>query len=129
MWGDLMGLRMREKMRGIKKTASDKVDDYKLRLDSECQLKYLKKIQKEDCVSYEEAVRLTQEDPKYSLGWKLCSPDAVTDMMTESGRRRIKRTLTPEELEIFEKDVEPMGLRKIVTGEIKRQVKEKKGKK
>lgn len=129
MWGDLMGLRMREKMRGIKKTASDKVDDYKLRLDSECQMKYLKKIQKEDGVSYEEAVRLTQEDPKYSLGWKLCSPDAVTDMMTESGRRRIKRTLTPEELEIFERDVEPMGLRKIVTGEIRRQVKEKKGKK
>lgn len=123
-----MGLRMREKMRGIKKAASDKVDDYKIRLDSECQMKYLKKIQKEDRVSYEEAVRLTQEDPKYSLGWKLCSPDAVADMMTESGRRRIKRTLTPEELEIFERDVEPMGLTKIVTGEIKRQVKEKKNK-
>ena len=124
-----MGLRMREKMRGIRKATSDKVDDYKLRLDYECQLKYLKKIQKEDGVSYEEAVRLTQEDPKYSLGWKLCSPDAVADMMTESGRRRIKRTLTPEELEIFERDVEPMGLKRIITGEIKRQVKEKKGKK
>lgn len=123
-----MGLRMREKMRSVRKAASDKVDDYKLRLDSECQMKYLAKIQKEDGVSYEEAVRLTQEDPKYSLGWKLCSPEAVSDMLTESGRRRIKRTLTPEELKIFERDVEPMGLRRIVTGEIKRQVKEKKDK-
>lgn len=111
--------------RQLKAVAWEKVEDINDLLDGESRSRFLNTIVKEDGVSYDEAVRLCSENPKYSLGWKMCSPSIMTMLKMRGGSDKFKTWLTPEELEIYEKDVEPMNLKKMIKKEERKQKRSK----
>lgn len=108
-------------MRQIRNAAWDRVEDINAMLDMESRNRFFKVIMKEDGITYDEAVRLCLDDPKYSLGYKMCSPSVIAMLKMRGGKERFKQWLTPEELEIFERDVEHMDFRKMEKAERKRQ--------
>ena len=55
-------------------------------------------------ITYQEAVILSETDPEASLGLKMADPANIFKCTTKKGTERFKKTLTPEELEIFLKD-------------------------
>ena len=93
-------------MRKLKDAGWDKIEQWNQRLDDESVKRYIEKIQKEDGVSYEEAWRLVQEEPKYSMGYKMCSPAIVIMLTMRGGKARFRQMLTPEEREIFDTEVD-----------------------
>ena len=113
-------------MRRMKKAGWEKIEDWNQRLDDQSVMMYIDKIQKEDNVTYEEAWELCRTDPKYSMGLKMCSPSIVMDMaFTPGGKDRFRRMLTPEELALFDSEVDgKFSFAKIVKKEYKRQKKE-----
>lgn len=92
-------------MRTCKNAGWDKIEQWNRMLDDESIKRYISKIQKEDGVSYEEAWRLCQTDPKYSMGLKMCSPAIVMMLTMRGGTERFRKMLTPEELEVFDSEV------------------------
>ena len=113
---------MRDAMRHVKALGWDRIEEYNQRLDDESVMRYIKRIMDEDKVSYEEAWRLCREEPKYSMGLKMCSPAVVLMLKSEKGKQRFREMLTPEELEIFDKEVAgKINFRKAVRQEYKRQ--------
>lgn len=117
---------MRDAMRRVKALGWDKIEEYNQRLDDESVMRYIRRIMEEDHVGYEEAWRLCREEPKYSMGLKMCSPAIVMMLKSEKGRARFREMLTPEELEIFDKEVAgKINFRKAVKQEFKRQRKKK----
>lgn len=105
--------KVKEAVGSVKGAAWQKIEDINALYDTEAQARYLQKIMKEDGVSYEEACRLTREEPKYSMGWKMCSPAVVLMLKMPGGKDRFREWLTPEELEIFDKEVADMNFRAI----------------
>lgn len=103
----------RDARRRISGAAWDKIEELNALYDAEAQARFIRRIMEEDGVSYDEAWRLVREEPKYSMGWKMCSPAVVMMLKMPGGKEKFRKWLTPEELEIFDRDVAPMNLRKI----------------
>lgn len=113
---------MRDAVRRVKALGWDRIEEYNQRLDDESVMRYIRKIMEEDRVGYEEAWRLCREDPKYSMGLKMCSPAVVMMLKSEKGRARFREMLTPEELEVFDREVAgKINFRKAVKQEMRRQ--------
>ena len=109
-------------MRVLKEAGWDKIEQWNRVLDDESVKRYIAKIMKEDGVSYEEAWRLCQTEPKYSMGLKMCSPAVVIMLTKRGGIERFRRMLTPEELEIFDTEVNgKIDFRKVVRREKRKQ--------
>lgn len=110
-----------EKIKAIPKEILQKNDELNAYLDSIAVSEFYAKICKEDGVSYEEAIRLCQEDPKYSMGLKMCSPAVITMLQLPGGKEKFASWLTPEELEIFNSPEMPKNFRALVKKEKKKQ--------
>lgn len=115
---------VRDAMRRVKDLGWDKIEDYNQRLDDEAVVRYIQKIMDEDKVSYEEAWRLCREEPKYSMGLKMCSPAIVLMLRSKKGQDRFREMLTPEELEVFDSEVAgKINFKSAVKKEFRRQKK------
>lgn len=115
---------VRDAMRRVKDLGWDRIEDYNQRLDDEAVVRYIQKIMDEDKVSYEEAWRLCREEPKYSMGLKMCSPAIVLMLRSKKGRDRFREMLTPEELEVFDSEVAgKINFKSAVKKEFRRQKK------
>ena len=115
---------VRDAMRRVKDLGWDKIEDYNQRLDDEAVVRYIQKIMDEDKVSYEEAWRLCREEPKYSMGLKMCSPAIVLMLRSKKGQDRFREMLTPEELEVFDSEVAgKINIKSAVKKEFRRQKK------
>lgn len=115
---------VRDAMRRVKDLGWDKIEDYNQRLDDEAVVRYIQKIIDEDKVSYEEAWRLCREEPKYSMGLKMCSPAIVLMLRSKKGQDRFREMLTPEELEVFDSEVAgKINFKSAVKKEFRRQKK------
>lgn len=100
----------------------DRIEEWNRILDDESIRRYIKKIMQEDGVSYEEAWRLVKEDPKYSMGYKMCSPSIVVMLTMRGGKARFRKMLTPEELKIFDTEVDgKIDIKRAFKKEKKRQ--------
>lgn len=112
------------RLKALKEVGWDKLEEWNRVLDDESIRRYIAQIQKEDGVSYEEAWRLVREEPKYSLGYKMCSPSIVMMLKMKGGKDRFREMLTPEELEIFDNEVDgKIDFKKAIKQEFKRQKK------
>lgn len=89
----------------LKAAGHDKIEDFTGLLDAESRSRFIAKICKEDGVDEAEAWRLVREDPKYSMGFKMCSPFIVTDLTTKKGQAKFRDMLTPEEQAIWDNEV------------------------
>ncbi len=115
---------VRDAMRRVKDLGWDKIEDYNQRLDDEAVVRYIQKIMDEDKVPYEEAWRLCREEPKYSMGLKMCSPAIVLMLRSKKGQDRFREMLTPEELEVFNSEVAgKINFKSAVKKEFRRQKK------
>jgi len=115
---------VRDAMRRVKDLGWDRIEDYNQRLDDEAVVRYIQKIMDEDKVSYEEAWRLCREEPKYSMGLKMCSPAIVLMLRSKKGQDRFREMLTPEELEVFNSEVAgKINFKSAVKKEYRRQKK------
>lgn len=118
--------KMKAAMRELKAAGWDKIEQWNQKLDDESIKRYIAKIMKEDGVTYEEAWELCKNDPKYSMGLKMCSPAVITMLTMRGGKARFRKMLTPEEAEIFDTEVDgKINFRSAVKHEMKHQ---KKGK-
>lgn len=99
------GQRILMAMRELKKVGWEKIEDWNNILDAESRQRYIAKIMKEDNVDMAEAWRLVREEPKYSMGYKMCSPAMVIALGSKKGQAQFRELLTPEELEIFDNEV------------------------
>jgi len=113
----------------LKQTTEDKILDIADRMDMQARSQYIGKIMKEDGVTYEEAIAMCSPggDPKYTLGWKMCSPKWIVAFKTskKSFEKFIRvENLTPEEEEIFRMEVMPTVSRRIKK-EMKKQKRDK----
>ena len=68
--------------------------------------RYYQNLANERGITYSEAVDLcaSGNDPEASLGLKLADPENQFLCVTKKGKEKFKKTLSPEELEIFSKD-------------------------
>jgi hypothetical protein len=87
-----------------------RVNDF---LDNETRTRFYQLVMKEEKIGYEDAVDLCVTDPQYSLGLKMASPMIMTALKTQKGIERFRELLEPEELEIFNRDVAGMPIRKM----------------
>lgn len=111
-------------MRGVKELKTigkDKVLEINDQLDGMARAQFVTAVAKDEGVSMEEAMRMCTEVPKYFLGYKLASPAQLRMASSKNYVGAFKLSLTPEELEIFENEVEPMGLNGLVKDEMKRR--------
>lgn len=110
--------------RAVKRYGWSHIEEWNQILDDESVKRYIEKICKEDGVTYEEAWRLIQTDPKYSMGYKMASPAIVMMLQSKKGQNRFREMLTPEELAIFDAEVaDKINFRKAVKHEMKAQKK------
>lgn len=114
------------KMRELKKKITAKgwesVEDWNYVLDQESRSRYIQKIMKEDKVDYDEAWRLVREEPKYSMGYKMCSPAIVMMLRMRGGKETFRGMLTPEELQVFDDEVDgKINFKRAIKTEFKRQ--------
>lgn len=89
----------------LKAAGHDKIEDFTGLLDAESRRRFIAKICAEDGVDEAEAWRLIREDPKYSMGFKMCSPLIVAELTTKRGQAKFRQMLTPEEQEIWDTEV------------------------
>ena len=110
--------------RAVKRFGWSRIEEWNQILDDESVKRYIEKICKEDGVTYEEAWRLIQTDPKYSMGYKMASPAIVMMLQSKKGQNRFREMLTPEELAIFDEQVaDKINFRKAIKHELKVQKK------
>lgn len=114
------------KLQELKKRITAKgwesIEDWNYVLDQESRSRYIQKIMKEDQVDYDEAWRLVREEPKYSMGYKMCSPAIVMMLRMRGGKETFRGMLTPEELQVFDDEVDgKINFKKAIKTEFKRQ--------
>ncbi len=114
------------KLKELKKRITAKgwesIEDWNFVLDQESRSRYIQKIMKEDQVDYDEAWRLVREEPKYSMGYKMCSPAIVMMLRMRGGKETFRSMLTPEELQVFDEEVDgKINLKRAIKTEFKRQ--------
>lgn len=102
----IVGDRLIKTMKSLKDAGNDKLDEWNGILDAESRSRYIAKICREDGVDEAEAWRLIREDPKYSMGFKMCSPAVVMSLTSRKGRAQFREVLTDEEREIFDSEVD-----------------------
>ena len=108
----------------LKSAGRGTIDDWINLTDAASRERFIQKIMKEDQVSEAEAWRLVHEDPKYSMGFKMCSPAIVTSLTTRRGKDKFRECLTPEELEIFDNEVDgKINFKSAIKAEKRRQKK------
>ena len=78
--------------------------------------RYYRLVMAEKNCTYEEAVKLCETDPEFSLGLKLADPANVLMCCRKKGKEKFRNTLTDEEREIFDKDKNKNFLRQIRKG-------------
>ena len=88
----------------IKSTIKEKMDFINDTMVSYNIQRYYQDLANVRGISYGEAVELCETDPEASLGLKLADPENIFKCTTKKGTERFKKTLSPEELEIFIKD-------------------------
>lgn len=114
-------------MKGVKELKSlgkDKIFEINDQLDMMARTQFVEAVAKDEGVTMEEAMRMCMEGsgyPKYSMGYKMASPAMLRIASSRKYVGRFKEMLTPEELEIFEREVEPMGLKGLMKDELKRK--------
>lgn len=117
VWTKLVELKKRITAKGW-----EQIEDWNYVLDQESRSRYIQKIMKEDGVDYDEAWRLVREEPKYSMGYKMCSPAVVLMLKSSRGKETFRSMLTPEELEIFDNEVDGViNFKKAIRKEKRRQ--------
>lgn len=119
----------------IKATFSDakmSLDDkiYNIRSMAEAQAvsQFYSKIMEEDDVTWDEAIWMCNNDPKYSLGRKLqiyMVRMSFDPRHMKQHKKEMLSLLTSEEMEIYQNEVQGMNIGKMVKEEFKRQRKEK----
>lgn len=114
------------KLRNIKNGIEDKVWEVNDRLDSQCRAQFVSQVAEDEGVTMAEAFTMCETVPKYSLGMKMCSPAIMLWIRKKKGSEKFKTMLTPEELKIYEEEVEPMNLAFMMKSEFKSQKKAKK---
>ena len=94
---------------------------------------YIQKVMKWEECDYEEAYlicigKTDPVEPEYSLGYKMCDPIYLMAMNAQlrkkdrdAAREKFKEMLEPDELKIFEEQVEKMDTRQMWKDEKKRQ--------
>lgn len=108
----------------LKSAGHDTIDDFTGLLDNESKRRYICKICEEDAVDEAEAWRLVREDPKYSLGMKLCSPIVIAEMSTRKGQSKFRDMLTTEERRIWDEEVVGhINIKKAIKDEVRKQKK------
>lgn len=117
---------------GIKQSLDDKI--YQARSAAEFQAlhKFYMNICKEDGVTYDEAKALCDTDPKYSLGRKMqiyMIRASLDPRHMKQHKREMLALLSDEERKIYDEEVVPLKMGKMVKDEVKRQYAERKGKK
>lgn len=108
-------------MKQLKGLGKDKILEINDQLDGMARAQFVSAVAKDEGVGMEEAMRMCTEIPKYSLGYKLASPAMLRMASSKKYVETFKGMLTPEELEIFENEVEPMGLKGLMKDEIRRK--------
>lgn len=118
--------RLTDAWQKLKQAGRGTIDDWISLTDAASRERFIQKIMKEDQVSEAEAWRLIREDPKYSMGFKMCSPVVVTSLATKKGRAEFRECLTPEEQEIWDTEVDgKIDFKSAIKAEKKRQKREK----
>lgn len=116
-----------EKVTKVKDATWEKIDDLTFQTDAQAQTRFLGEIMKDEGCTFEEAVGMVTVgspnwQPKYSLGYKMASPAKMAMMaMGEKGKAAFKKELVPEELALFEGEVENMNIGKEMIAEHHRQ--------
>ena len=98
--------KLKAAMRGLKAAGWDRIEQWNQKLDDESVKRYIAKIMQEDGVTWEEAWKLCQTDPKYSMGLKMCSPAVIMMLTMRGGKARFRQMLTPEEAALFDSEVD-----------------------
>ena len=122
---------------GVKKVKDavwEKVEDVNYNLDSKEQMMFVQKVADDEKVSFATALEMCTPHtpnwkPKYSLGYKMASPAIMVSLSFDKGKRAFKTELLPEELALYESEVEQMKIRELLSEEWKAQKKAKKEKK
>lgn len=119
------------KISDVKEAGWEKIESVNDNLDIQSQYKFVQAIMKDENVDYETAiemctVRSPKWEPKYSLGYKMAPPHIVVMLATEKGKAAFKRDLEPEELQLFEDEIQTMNMKDAMLEEWKKQRKEKK---
>ena len=114
------------KMHSIKEGTWNKIEDINDQMGYQTQYRFLQAIMKDEKVDYNTALEMCtphseQWQPKYSLGYKMAIPYKMIMIRSEKGKRQFKKELLPEELALFESEVEKMNIKKEMREERKRQ--------
>lgn len=115
----------------IKGAAWEKIEDANSGMDMQAQYLFVQSVMKDENVDYDTAIEFCtvgtpKWQPKYSLGYKMQSPHVTFMLQFEKGKAAFKKDLHPEELKIFENEVENMNMSEMFIEEWKKQRKEKK---
>lgn len=114
-----------KKIKEVRQLGRDKVFEINDQLDGMARAQFVSAVAQDEGVTMAEAITMCNTIPKYSLGYKMASPALLRMASSKKYVGKFKEMLTPEELEIFENEVEPMGLKGIVKDEMKRKRKER----
>lgn len=116
----------------IRNIVTQKAEDARNTLAGEAQMRFIRQVMEWEEVDFTtaQAICLGNTDPvewEYTLGYKMSDPvfqmamnGQVRKKARDQARENFKKTLTPEELEIFVRDVETMNLKQMLKKEMKR---------
>lgn len=121
-----MRIKLPGKMIEMEDAVVEKLREIGYTIDAQVRAQFIPEIMRIDGVSQEEAFRLVAEDPKYSLGWKLCGCPIIKIATSKKSAEKFREILTPEEDEIFVNEVLKLNLAKMITKEERKQRKEMK---
>lgn len=116
----------------IRNIVMQKAEDARNTLAGEAQMRFIRQVMEWEDVDFttSQAICLGNTDPvewEYTLGYKMSDPvfqmamnGQVRKKARDQARENFKKTLTPEELEIFVRDVESMNTRQMLKKAMKR---------
>lgn len=105
---------------GVKEAFWTKIEDANAHLDMMTVCRYYESVAKDEGVTYEDAMQMCVDVPKYSLGLKMASPAIIFMLRSKRGKEVFEGWLTDEEKEEWAK-VKDMNFRKLIKTEKKRQ--------
>lgn len=113
--------------------AGEKIVEYAKDQELKARVKFANWVANEENIEFDDAWLIcTNQDPEriipeYSLGWKLASPLVQTELnlqprkkAREAAREKFRKELTPEELQLFNEQVDGGMIRKAVISKVKR---------
>ena len=123
-----------EKISGMKDGMWEKIEDVNMGLANQAQYNFVNAVAKDEGVDYETALEFCTPhtpkwQPKYSLGYKMQAPYVTVMLATDKGKQAFKRDLLPEELQLFEDEVEKENMGSLLSKEFIKQKKQKRKKK